>query len=136
MWAVYTEHQIKKFKRSKNGCKVCFLTKVTRLFLFFNIDLLNHNKHKPTDKFIDTMYSISLFTKITRPSRITSHSTTLIDNIFTNDIDNNTVSGLLINYISDHLPVFTICDCTFRNDLDNQMEYRRIRTEEAMNTLK
>lgn len=38
----------------------------------FNIDLLNPNKHKVTDKFINTMYSMTLCSKITRPSRITS----------------------------------------------------------------
>lgn len=71
-----------------------------------NIDLLNPNMHKMTDDFINTMYSRSLCPKITRPSRITPHSATLIHSIFTNDIGNNTVSGLLINDISDHLPVF------------------------------
>lgn len=58
----------------------------------FNIDLLNPNKYKMTDEFINTMYSTGLYPKITRPSRITSHCATLIDNIFTNDIENNTVS--------------------------------------------
>lgn len=76
----------------------------------FNIDLLNPTKHKMTDEFINTMYSMSLYPKITRPSRITPHSATLIDNIFTNDIENNTVGGLLINNIIDHLPVFTVYD--------------------------
>ena len=45
---------------------------------------------------------MSLYPKITRPSRITPHCSTLIDNIFTNDIEDNTVSGLLIIDISDH----------------------------------
>ncbi len=71
-----------------------------------NIDLLNPNKHRMTGEFINTMYSISLHPKITRPSRITSHCATLTDNIVTNYMDNNTVSGLLINNISDYLPVF------------------------------
>ncbi len=34
----------------------------------FNIDLLNPNKHKITDNFINTLYSIGLHPKITRPS--------------------------------------------------------------------
>lgn len=76
----------------------------------YNVDLLNPNKHKVTDKFINTMYSMTLCPKMTRPSRITSHCATLIDNIFTNEIENKVVSGLLINYISDHLPVFAVYD--------------------------
>lgn len=52
------------------------------------------------------MYSLTLFPKITRPTRITMHCATLIDNIFTNYIEQNMVSGILINDISDHLAIF------------------------------
>ena len=47
----------------------------------FNIDLLNPTKLKIIDDFLDTMYSMSLYPTITKPSRITSHSATIIDNI-------------------------------------------------------
>lgn len=103
----------------------------------FNIDLLNPTKHKMTDEFINTMYSMSLYPKITRPSRITPHCATLIDNIFTNDIDIDTVGGLLINDISDHLPVFTVYDNNYkRNQPEEKQKYSRVRTEETMNALK
>ena len=111
--------------------------KVTFICGDFNIDLLNPNKNKMTDEFLNTMYSLSLYPKITRPSRITSHSSTLIDNIFTNDIENNTVSGLLIIDISDHLPVFIVFDNNFKvNHPDERLTYRRLRTDETMNALK
>ena len=48
------------------------------------------------------------FPLITRPSRITSHSATLIDNIFANNFFELSRSGLLFSDISDHLPVFSI----------------------------
>lgn len=76
----------------------------------FNIDLLNSSNHKMTENFNSTMHSMSLYPRITRPTRITAHSTTLIDNIFTNDISNSTKSGILISDISDHLPVFTVTE--------------------------
>ena len=41
--------------------------------------------------------------------RITESSATLIDNIFTNELNIDITSGLMINDISDHLPVFCIC---------------------------
>ena len=44
----------------------------------FNTDLLNPNKHKMTDEFINTMYSMSYYPIITRPCRITSHCATLL----------------------------------------------------------
>ena len=43
------------------------------------------------------------------PSRITSHTATLIDNIFSNHVEHSYLrSGLLITDISDHLPIFSI----------------------------
>ena len=45
---------------------------------------------------------------ITRPTRITSHTATLLDNIFANTFFDHSRSGLLITDISDHLPVFSI----------------------------
>lgn len=66
---------------------------------------------------------MSFYPKITRP-------TTLIDNIVTNDMNNTTVSGLLINDISDPLPVFTVYDGIYKNDnTKKREEYRRIRNE-------
>ncbi len=53
-----------------------------------NIDLLNPNNHKKTEEFINTLFSIGLYPKITGLSQITAQSATLIDNIFTNEMDN------------------------------------------------
>ena len=47
-----------------------------------------------------------------RPTRITKESATIIDNIFTNELQRITCSGLIINDMSDHLPIFQICDYT------------------------
>ncbi|XP_073235694.1 uncharacterized protein [Porites lutea] len=54
------------------------------------------------------MYSRMFFPLITRPTRITSNTATLIDNIFTNNLNNLSVSGLMFCDISDHLPIFTL----------------------------
>ena len=45
---------------------------------------------------------------INRSSRITEYSATLIDNIFTNDLITDRICGLIINDVSDPLPVFCI----------------------------
>ena len=78
----------------------------------FNIDLLKYECNKGTTDFVDLMYSIGFLPLINKPSRITTESATIIDNIFTNDINycSNYFNGLLINDISDHLPVFVICN--------------------------
>ncbi len=82
----------------------------------FNINLLNDDIHSPTSEFIDTLSSYSLYPSITRPTRITSTSATLIDNIFTNNFAKQT-SGIILADISDHLPIFMSTDLKgFRND--------------------
>ena len=52
----------------------------------FNINLLNYNVHSPTNEFLDSLASNSFLPYILQPTRTTSHSKTLIDNIFTNVI--------------------------------------------------
>ena len=46
-----------------------------------NIDLLKYKIHQTTSRFVDMIFSLGLFSLITKPSRITQHSHTLIDNI-------------------------------------------------------
>ena len=74
----------------------------------YNINLLNVDQHNPTQEFTDIMYSQALFPCITKPTRITRNSATLIDNIFCSDIGNNEFTGILYADISDHFPVFCI----------------------------
>ena len=54
------------------------------------------------------MYSNSLAPKITIPTRLTLHSKTLIENIFSNSIDKDMISGNLTNSLSDHLIQFLV----------------------------
>ncbi|CAH3188463.1 unnamed protein product, partial [Porites lobata] len=53
--------------------KICFLMGD------FNINLINYQNHHLTGQFLDGMYSNMFFPLITRPSRITPHTATLID---------------------------------------------------------
>ena len=74
-----------------------------------NVDLLKGNQHIPTQKLIENTTDLKLYPTITRPSRITHHSVTLIDNIYMNDqLHRSFDSMLLISDISDHLPVVTL----------------------------
>lgn len=76
----------------------------------FNLDLLRYHEHNGTNDFLDTLFSYCFMPLINNPTRITSHSATLIDNIFVNDpsIMQQLLSGILFSDISDHLPIFTI----------------------------
>ena len=48
----------------------------------FNIDLLKYDTHRGTGLFLDCLHEHVLVPLITKPTRFTSDSTTLIDNIF------------------------------------------------------
>ena len=46
----------------------------------FNANLLNYNEHKQKNEYFDSFTSNSFIPLILQPTRITSHSNTLIDN--------------------------------------------------------
>ena len=81
----------------------------------FNINLLNSDSHHPTGEFLEIMYINMLFPLITRPTRVTANSATLIDNIFTNNYCSNdwSAQGIFVTDISDHYPVFHISGQSF-----------------------
>ena len=69
----------------------------------FNINLLNYNTHQPTNDFLDSLASNTI-PYILQPTRLTSHSKTLVNNIFSNILSTKVNSGNLTATISDHLP--------------------------------
>ena len=75
----------------------------------FNINLLSLDTRQHYNNFYDRVTAKSFFPKITLPTRIQNESYTLIDNIFSNDIEETmkSKSGILINDISDHQMIFT-----------------------------
>ena len=74
----------------------------------FNIDLLNYNVNNNTKFFVDQMFSMSLFPLINKPTCITNQCHSIIDNIYTNSINEDIISGVIIADISDHFPIFSI----------------------------
>ena len=86
----------------------------------FNVNLLSYNEHNQTNEFLDSLASNSFIPLILQPTRITSHSNTLIDNIFSNVIDPDIISGNLTATISDHLPQFSIIPNMFGNVSGNK----------------
>ena len=92
----------------------------------FNVDLIKHNENKGAQEFIDIMFNVGLHPVISKPTRITSSTNSLIDNIFTNCINDNIYSGLLINDLSDHLPIFIVNE---RNLNHNSSDYQPMHIE-------
>ena len=100
----------------------------------FNVNIMNYQTNNLTGEFLDSMYSDLLSPLINRPTRITSHTATLIDNIITNNIDADSVNGLLFSDISDHLPIFSIWfDDNFISNHDKSVYYFRDKSEHNVN---
>ena len=74
----------------------------------FNVNHLNYKEHNQKNEFLDSLSPNSFISLILQPTRITSHSNSLIDNIFSNVIDPDIISGNSTATISDHLPQFAI----------------------------
>ena len=75
-----------------------------------NVDLLKHESHQSTAAFLDSLYLYNVFPLITKPTRVTRESATLIDHVLTNNFDINSkhVQGILCTSISDHYAIFHI----------------------------
>ena len=74
----------------------------------FNLDLNKIDTHNQTKDFIHSLYTNAFYPTISKPTRITDHSATLLDNIITNITGYCIKSGVLYNDISDHFPVFNL----------------------------
>ena len=74
----------------------------------YNIALLKIHSVEDYSSFFDNIISSSFVPKITLPTRICDTRSSLIDNIYTNTIDKDHTSGILIRPISDHQMYFSI----------------------------
>ena len=89
-----------------------------------NIDFLKCYEHRLTSSFIDILYSNNAFPLITKPTRVTQNTATLIDHILTNNFDimGYHKQGILCTDISDHYavahciakPLTHICNLYFK----------------------
>ena len=70
-----------------------------------NLDFTNHIKHPHTKEFIDTNLDRNFIPTITKPTRITRNSATLIDNIVVGKQFHDYEANIGISDISDHLPL-------------------------------
>ena len=89
----------------------------------YNVDLSKYDQHSPTNGFSDSVASSMFLPYIIQPTRVTSNSKTIIDNIFSNIVSTDIISGKLTATISDHLPQFLIAPEIFRNSASNKSNY-------------
>ena len=86
-----------KISRQKNQSMV--------IGLDHNLDFLKEEVHSPTHSFIERILDLGLYPTVSRPTRITKNTATLIDNILVSQsLIEKFTCNVILDDISDHLP--------------------------------
>jgi len=88
-----------------------------------NINFMNYNTDNNTSDYLDMLLSTGFIPLITKSTRITQHTSTLIDHIYTNIPQNVLNTGICLADITDHLPIF----CTVNSKLSKINKHKLIR---------
>lgn len=94
-----------------------------------NIDFFKFAIHNSTEAYLDMLYANNFLPIITKPTRLTDHSKTLTDHIYTNAPIDNIIPGIGLFELSDHLPVF----CLIKMEIKRNKERRYYRDYNAFN---
>jgi hypothetical protein len=71
----------------------------------FNLDLLKHSSNQRISEYNDLLFSYGSLQIITKPTRCTDNSASLIDHIITNVVSPSYKSAIITSKISDHFPI-------------------------------
>ena len=69
-----------------------------------NYNLLKYDKNCVSD-FIDLMYENSFYPAITKPTRFTATSATVLHHMWTNILNKKLASAVMVDCVADHLPI-------------------------------
>ena len=102
----------------------------------FNLDLLKYDSDNKVSSFYDGMSSLYLIPTISKPTRITDSSASIIDNFLISNIGIYT-TGIFSIDISDHLPIFLVCKNVFpvKPKKSTEIKYR-VLNERSLDNLK
>ena len=97
----------------------------------FNINLLEHSTHVPTNLFLNCMQTLNYFPHISRPTRFPDSpelgQPSLLDQIWTN-FTPPSLSGIFHYCISDHLPIFININQQTRPTTKHKINFRVFNT--------
>ena len=100
-----------------------------------NIDLLKFGSHSKTSDYLDNIFTYGYLPVITKPTRVTNSSASLIDHIYINDIASTGHSGIIVTEVADHFGTFYL-RIGKKKCLQNPSEKIRIFSETNKNKFK
>ena len=89
-----------------------------------NIDLLKFETHLRTNEYLDSIFANGFLPLISKPTRVTTSSATLIDHMYTNDIASSHHSGIIINDVADHFGTFCIFQGKLKKSKQSKIKKR------------
>ena len=123
--SIYRHHStIEQFRTQymdKTLNKLLKSKKIVALLGDFNVNLLDYSKHTSISDYYDNLSSFGFRPLILQPTRVASKSSTLIDNIFINDLTCHSNGGNLVTSISDHFMQFCKLDIFGTEDEKNKV---------------
>ena len=92
---------------------------------------ININTHQniqtcSSKQYQDTLLSLGLVNLVSKPTRITELSESIIDHILTNIPLQKITCGVVVHDISDHLPTFAMCNSTVEKASHQNSFYRSV----------
>ena len=92
----------------------------------FNIDLLKFESCSYSKELLELTQSFSLLPAVDKPTRVYGNSATLIDNIFSNNLENSLICGNIVTNTTDHFTQVCIV-ATHPNSLNYSKQRKKIR---------
>ena len=101
-----------------------------------NFNFINVHGHKNTSQLLDTFISSGYIPTITKPTRITHSTSTLIDNIYirTKSFE-NLYSGIINSDMSDHLPIYAFIGKNVPGKYDKEQKKIRQINENSLKNI-
>ena len=119
-----------------------FLTKVSMYTCYclgdFNINIMNEQRDKHSVEFTETFLSHGYLPLINRATRVQNNKMSLLDNIYTNNLDSLDISSsyVVLNELSDHYPVIHLTKLESSNTKSAEnVYYKRCLTPDAVERL-
>ena len=118
---------LKSYKKQLNKLSSHQISRLI-IGIYHNLDMIKQDKHKPTQEFIEMNLDHQLIPTITKPTRITRSTATLIDNIIVGiDFQTSMDPGILMSDISDHYPcLLTIHDEAIFKKQNKKVQTRKL----------
>ena len=92
-----------------------------------NIDFLKVQSNPMIKQYYECIYSLGCLSLIHSPTRITASSCTLIDHIYTNDVEQDKKFSIILFEVSNHLPLHLVINCTVKYNKPLSNTYRSMK---------